>query len=142
MEKGWIALDIDGTTTSNVFEIPDETVKSIAHLQQQGWKIFFITGRVYAWALQTVEPLPFPFYFAVQNGADIFEMPSKKLLSRAYLSSDIVLFLQEAYTEIPGDFLIYSGYEKGDFCYFRPSRFSDDVTWYLDVLKEFSPRPW
>lgn len=140
--KGWIALDIDGTTTADIHEIPQEVQRYLATLHDDGWQIFFITGRLYYWAQMTVGKLPFPFLFGFQNGADIIEMPSKKLVSRAYMNPDILQFLDDAYENIDEDFLIYSGFEKGDFCYYRPAHFSEDVQGYLDLLRNFSPTPW
>ncbi len=141
-EKGWIALDIDGTTTADVREIPKETRDYLSSLAQEGWKIFFITGRLYSWALDTVESLPFPFYFGTQNGADIFDMPSKKLLSRAYLNPSILIFLDKEYRSIDDDYIIYTGIDKGDTCYFRPHRFAEETHTYLHLLESFSPAPW
>ncbi len=141
-ERGWIALDIDGTTTADVHSIPKEVVDVLSRLSKQGWKIFFITGRMFTWALGTVSNLPFPFYFATQNGADILEMPSKRLLSRAYLSPSIIPFLDREYITIDEDFIIYTGFEKGDGCYYRPQNFSEAALPYLELLKSFSPTPW
>ncbi|HCJ83430.1 MAG TPA: hypothetical protein DHV52_03760 [Parachlamydiales bacterium] len=142
LEKGWIALDIDGTTTAHVREIPWEVSQFLKGLARKGWRIFFITGRVYSWTLQSLSPLSFPYLFAVQNGADIIEMPAHRLLSRAYLSPKIIPFLEKAYRNIAYDYLIYAGFEKGDFCYYRPRRFPEEIAWYLDLLKSFSPAPW
>ena len=141
-EKGWIALDIDGTTTADVHEIPKEVCDYLHTLSNEGWKIFFITGRLFFWALGTVSSLEFPFYFGTQNGADIFEMPSKKLLSQTYLNSDILAFLDREYAGLDKDYLIYSGFENGDTCYYRPRRFAEDVKTYLSLLEGFSPISW
>ena len=141
-EKGWIALDIDGTTTADVHEIPKEMRTYLHALSNEGWIIFFITGRLYSWALGTVSSLEFPFYFGVQNGADIFQMPSKKLLSRAYLNRDILSFLDREYRSLSEDFLIYTGFENGDTCYYRPRHFAEETKTYLSLLESFSPTPW
>lgn len=141
-EKGWIALDIDGTTTADVHAIPKEVQDYLHELSNEGWKIFFITGRLFSWALSTVSSLEFPFYFATQNGADIFEMPSKKLLSQSYLNSDILPFLDREYAGLDKDYLIYSGFKNGDTCYYRPRRFTEEIKTYLSLLEGFSPTPW
>ena len=141
-EKGWIALDIDGTTTADIHEIPKEVRDYLHTLSDDGWTLFFITGRLFSWALGTVSSLEFPFYFGTQNGSDIFQMPSKKLLSQAYLNADILTFLDREYAGMDKDYLIYSGFEKGDICYYRPRRFAEELKTYLTLLKSFSPTPW
>lgn len=141
-EKGWIALDIDGTTTADVHAIPLEVRTYLRALHEAGWIIFFITGRLFSWAYSTVSSLDFPYYFGVQNGADIFEMPSKKLLSQAYLKPDILSYLDREYTAIKDDYIIYAGFERGDTCYYRPRHFSEETKTYLNLLESFSPTPW
>ncbi len=140
--KGWIALDIDGTITDNINSIPKEVVTYLETLHDEGWKLFFITGRTFAFGHNALKALGVPYYFAVQHGADILEMPSKKLISRSYLTDKTIAILEDAYTHEKEDFVIYSGYAEGDFCYYRPKKFSKEFLDYLVLLKNLTPEPW
>jgi Cof subfamily protein (haloacid dehalogenase superfamily) len=142
MKKGIIALDIDGTITDNIYSIPDTVAQYLKSLKLIGWELMFITGRTFSFGHSTLKDLDFPYFFAVQNGADILEMPAKKRISRKYLSHDVIPAIEEVYRNEKEDFLVYSGYEKGDFCYYRPTHFSQTLLTYLDVIKALSPEPW
>jgi hypothetical protein len=78
----------------------------------------------------------------VQNGADILAMPEKKLVFRHYLDSSVLPALEEAYQGEREHFLIYSGYEHGDFCYYCPERFSPPLLTHLETIQALSPEPW
>jgi hypothetical protein len=141
--KGWIALDIDGTITDDIHTVPEPVSAYLASLASDGWGIIFITGRMFHFAHNTLKTLTFPYYLALQNGADILRMPDQKLLLRNYLKIDTVLHLLEAiYREEEEDYLIYAGYERGDFCYWRPSRFSGEMRAFLQRLQKLTPQPW
>lgn len=142
MQKGLIALDIDGTITDNIYDIPVNVAEFLKSLKIDGWELMFITGRTYSFGHTTLQNLEFPYFFAVQNGADILEMPLKKSVGRHYLNHNVIPVLEEIYKKEKEDFLIYSGYEKGDFCYYRPSHFSPMLLDYLEVIKKLSPEPW
>ena len=40
------------------------------------------------------------------------------------------------------DFLVYAGFEKGDFCYYRPHRYSPKMLEHLEVVKSVVSEPW
>ncbi len=140
--KGWIALDIDGTITPDLHTMPSEVSGYLQELADLGWQIAFITGRTFSFAHPVLHALPFPFFLAVQNGADILAMPEKRLVSRTYLDSSIIEALERAYQGRKGDFIVYAGYERGDFCYYRPARFSPRLLQHLEKVKAVSPEPW
>lgn len=142
MHKGWIALDIDGTITEEMDSIPQEIVIYLEGLEKQGWKILFVTGRTYAFARLVLHLFSMPYYLVLQHGADILLMPEKKLFSRAYLTHSAIDVLETVYVGQKEDFLVYSGYEKGDFCYYRPERFSQKVLNYIEKIKTLSIEPW
>jgi len=139
--KGLLAFDIDGTLTHRLEWIDPKIVHYLKKLAADQWQIAFLTGRTFSFAEKIIHKFDFPYLIAVQNGADIIEMPSKKSLKQNYLSAAIIPEIEQAYEGEKEDFIIYSGIEKGDFCYFRPSRFSDKVLKYLKVLESFSS-PW
>lgn len=142
MHKGTIALDIDGTITNRQHHIPDGVATYFENLHRGGWQFIFVTGRSFSFAMMTLSKLTFPYLLALQNGADLMEMPSKKQVSRFYLSIDIVELLDQLYEGNEGDFIVYAGYDKGDLCYFRPERFSSEMRDYLKRVEKVSASPW
>jgi HAD superfamily hydrolase (TIGR01484 family) len=140
--RGWIALDIDGTITDQIHHVPNEVHCYLKSLCEQGWEIALITGRPFSFAHTVLQAFDFPYFLAVQNGADIFHMPTQKLVSRTYLSGEAVTLLEEIYTGYEEDFLIYAGYQKGDFCYYRPARFTAALQSHLEKIQAISPEPW
>ncbi len=140
--KGLIALDIDGTLTTELTSLPDQVVAYLGYLVADGWRIALITGRTFSFASSLLHQIDFPYLLAVQNGSDIMEMPSKKLLHRCYLPGALIPALDKAYAGQKEDFIIYSGFETGDFCYFRPKRFSPALYSYLETLQALTPTAW
>ncbi len=140
--KGCICLDIDGTITSDPFHIPEEVLKCFETLYLRGWRFLFSTGRPFAFASKIFSTVSFPFYFSLQNGADLLQMPEKKLLSKNHLSASFIPELEKIYKGIDDDFLIYIGFEKGDFCYYRPHRFSLKMSEHLEVVQSIVSEPW
>lgn len=140
--KGWIALDIDGTITDQLHHVPAEVCLYLRSLYEEGWQLIFITGRTFSFGFSVLQVLDFPFFLAVQNGADILWMPEQKLVSRSYLPGSTILSLEKIYTGQEEDFIIYAGYQHGDFCYYRPSRFSSELLTHLEKIKALSPEPW
>ncbi len=140
--KGWIALDIDGTITLDKYSVPDEVSAYLRSLALGGWRIAMATGRPYAFALRALSQFDFPYFFLAQNGSAVLEMPSKQLLFKRYLSESAIAIVEKAYEGIDSDFLIYSGYEKGDFCYFRPHRMSEEDLLYIEDLKKRQKEEW
>ncbi len=131
--KGIIALDIDGTITVEHHSIEPEVVRYLSGLAAEGWKMIFITGRTFHWGYSVLRFFPFPYDFAVQNGAIILEMPTRRIVSKKYLHSSIFPVMDSICKEEPGDYIVYAGYEHGDRCFYRPERFDPPL---LDYLKQ------
>lgn len=140
--KGCICLDIDGTITSDPFAIPSPVMDCFEKLYEEGWLFLFVTGRAYAFASRLFQRMKFPFFFALQNGADLIEMPQKKQITVEYLKGQFIASLEELYKDLEEDFLIYSGWKTGDFCYFRPDRFSFQMKEHLEVVQSLVDEPW
>ena len=140
--KGWICLDIDGTITHGPHSIPDAVIEYLLSLYNAGWQFAFITGRAFTFAMSALQKIPFPYVFAVQNGADILKMPQKTPLKQSYLSAKLIQHLDKIYDQMQEDYLIYSGWEGGDFCYFRPHKFSEKLSEHLGVLMKLVEEPW
>ena len=140
--RGWLALDIDGTLTDQTHIVPKEVVNYLKELHAKGWEVFIITGRTLSFARLALELFNFPFHLAVQNGADVLYMPNKELVIRYYLSPSIIPTLEALCSECAEDFLVYAGWEKGDFCYYRPHLFSRKIRAHVDMMKQLSLEPW
>jgi HAD superfamily hydrolase (TIGR01484 family) len=139
---GWIALDIDGTITDKSHHVPPQVVQFLHDLESSGWELVFITGRTFSFGSTALKEFNFPYYLAVQNGADILFMPHKELVSRHYLDNQVIPVLEQAYRGEKEDFLVYAGFERGDFCYYRPERFSPSMTEHVHKIMSYSPEPW
>ncbi len=140
--KGCICLDIDGTLTADPFSIPKAVWQCLEELYAQGWQFLFSTGRPYAFTAPLFVDAPFPFFLSLQNGADLLEMPQKKLLAQHHLSSLFIPQLEALYEDLEEDFLIYAGFSRGDFCYYRPDKFSVHMLEYLERVKSLVQEPW
>ena len=141
-QVGTIALDIDGTITDKNHLIPSEVADFFSTLYSKGWQFIFITGRPFSFAFAALSKLRFPYLLGVQNGADLIKMPEKKYIQNFYLNSDILETLETIYKDKEEDFLIYTGFKKGDFCYYRPAHFSKQGTAYLERLQKLGEEPW
>lgn len=140
--KNLIALDIDGTITSELESIDPRVVKTLKQLSDQGWAIALLTGRTFSFAWKVLRYLDFPYFLAVQNGADILEMPSKKILRKCYIDSTVIPEIEKIYQGQKEDFIIYAGIDEGDFCYYRKDRFSKKMLAYLEKLKKLTSTSW
>jgi Cof subfamily protein (haloacid dehalogenase superfamily) len=141
-KKGWIALDIDGTITLDKYSVPEAVTAFLRQLNQEGWSLALATGRPYAFASMALNAFDFPYTVLAQNGSVGIDLPAKNILFKKYISPGAIPLLEEAYEGINSDFLIYAGYEKGDFCYWRPRRFSPEDLHYLDDLQKRQQEKW
>lgn len=139
---GVIALDIDGTITVDHHPISQEVIAYLSILYHAGWKFIFITGRTFLWGYEVLQTLPFPYMLAVQNGALLVEMPSQKIVSKKYLSKTIIPAMEEICHEEPTDFVIYTGFENRDTCYYRSSHFSLELREYLAERSQMMKEAW
>ena len=128
---GIIALDIDGTLTAEMHALNEPVVHTLNDLYHQGWKFIFITGRPFHWGFSTLQSLAFPYVLAVQNGALLLEMPTQKILCRKYLEHKLIPRLHQLCLQEQTDFVIYTGFENQDLCYFRPENFSPSLLAYV-----------
>lgn len=141
-KKATIALDIDGTISDDTKRIPMPVASYLSSLHNDGHTLIFLTGRPFMYAMTALGKLSFPYILGVQNGSDIIEMPKKKRVIHNYFSKNILTHLDELYENENEDYLIYAGFEKGDFCYYRKDKFSAKMLDYLELLKALTPAPW
>lgn len=138
---GTIALDVDGTITTSKSNVPKKLIELFVKLEKK-WHFIFLTGREFSFAMEALSKFPFPYYLAVQNGADIIEMPSMKKIVSNYISKAFVLEFQKMF-QVPGrDPLIYSGFDKGDFCYYRPEKLAEKSLEDIAKFKRENTKPW
>lgn len=140
--KGIIALDIDGTVTAEAHSIDLEVIWTLTQLAHSGWQLIFITGRPFQWGIKTLERLPFSYTLAVQNGALLIEMPSRKILARNYLSKSLLPDMEKISQEFHTDFVIYSGMENEDWCYYRPKLMSSSLLSYVLERTAYLGEKW
>lgn len=141
-ERGWVALDIDGTITLDKYSVPKEVCAFFQQLVEGGWNFVFATGRPFAFASMALKNFDFPYLFLLQNGSVALQMPEKKLLFKSYIPKESLPLVEKAYEGFESDFLIYAGYDHGDFCFWRPQRFSRDETDYLLELQTRQNEKW
>lgn len=140
--KGVFAFDIDGTLTHRLDWIDPKVIQALENLIAEDWKVALLTGRIFSFAWQILQLLPFSYFLAVQNGADLLTMPGKQHIAQNYLTPEILPQIEKAYEGQAEDFIIYAGIDQGDFCYFRPERFSPKVLEYLKKLESLASAPW
>lgn len=141
-QKGIIVFDIDGTLTHRLDQIDPRVVKMLEHLVLSNWQVALFTGRIFSFAYPLVQHFSFPYLLAVQNGADILEMPQKKRVRRCYLDEQVLPMIEEACQGEEEDFIIHAGIDQGDFCYYRKERFSPKMLEYLQIRESLSNAPW
>ena len=139
---GLIALDIDGTLTTDKSHLPVEVAQYLQQLYSQDWLFMFLTGRSLQWARQTLDHLDFPYAIALQNGAAIVEIPSRKLLIKRYLDKSFLPLLDQCCAGEPTDYTLFSGYDNDDKCYYRPSRFDPQLLEYVKFRGETLKETW
>ena len=123
---GLIALDIDGTVTDDFGLIPEPVATYLSRLHEEGWRIAFITGRMFSSGMRSLRDLPFPYGLAVQNGATLLSMADQKILDTRYIEDTALPFLEELCRTDPSDYCLFAGVEHGDRCYFRSNHFSPE----------------
>lgn len=131
MERGLIALDVDGTITTQLLSMPVKVANFLKKIDHTQWQVVFVTGRTFNFAQKVLHVIDFPYYIGVQNGAAVLEMPYKDLISKKYLTSDVLPKVEEVCRKYGNDFVVYSGYENEDIVYYRTDYFTSDQLHYM-----------
>lgn len=140
--KGTIALDIDGTLTTSHRELNSEVKKLLEEVMRSGWQCIFLTGRTFAFAWQVLSSLEGNFYFSVQNGASLYQMPAEKKMLTHYLSHSSLALFENYFSSKGQGFVIESGRENKDICYYKTLGFSKEDLEYLEYRKTITPENW
>jgi hypothetical protein len=141
-DKGWIALDIDGTITLDKYSVPEPVIQYLRELSLSGWRIALATGRAFCFASLALEKFDFPFILLPQNGSVALEMPAKKALFKSYIAARLLGAVEQAFQGFDSDFVVYAGYDRGDRCYWRPHRLSPEDLQYLEDLQKREKETW
>lgn len=136
--RGVLALDIDGTLTNEAHSMPPRVAQELIRYANEGWTLFFITGRTFKWAQPLFKDLGVPYYLALQNGALLIKMPERQILARNYLNLSIL----DKVGEYSPDCAIFSGFENDDVVYYRRDRFNKEELDYLDYRKNLLKESW
>ncbi|MCH9613604.1 MAG: hypothetical protein SP1CHLAM54_06090 [Chlamydiia bacterium] len=133
-----IALDIDGTLTNENHVVSQEVTDFLHELYDRGFEIMLVTGRAFALARNGFTRLDFPFKLAVQNGADVIQMPDEIHLESYHLNSTVALELDKYHRA----YLAYQGYHKKDYTYYRPQYFSEEALFYFAEMEKRMNHPF
>lgn len=136
--KGWIALDIDGTITKSMYEVPSEMVHFLSEATKKGWQIALCTGRSYAFASKALFSLPFCFTLLLQNGSLAVEMPEKEVLFSGEINREKIDLLEK---ESPA-LVVYIGYENGDKALYKKERFSKEDLRFVEHMEKREGGGW
>jgi len=143
MERGLIALDIDGTITTQLLSMPPRVAsfleKNIDHDQ---WQVIFLTGRTFNFAFQVLQVLKFPYFIGVQNGAITLEMPKREVVQKNYLSASVFPEMDDICHRRQTDYVIYSGYLNDDKVYYRKTHFSPEQIRYMMTRSKAFKENW
>lgn len=138
MMRGVLALDIDGTLTDEAHSMPKRVAGELIRYANEGWILFFVTGRTFKWAWPLFKDLGIPCYLALQNGAILLKMPERQILAKNYLSLDIL----EKVQDFTPSCTIFSGFEQDDVVYYRQDRFNQEELAYLNYRKDLLKESW
>jgi HAD superfamily hydrolase (TIGR01484 family) len=141
MARYLLALDIDGTCTDSS-KLPQELVDYLAKLSKEGAVICFVTGRFFPYAKAPLEALPFPFYLATQNGAELYQNLLDKPLKSYYLSKDLILEIDYRCKDVLSDFIVYSSKEHGYKTFYRESKFDKSLLGHILSLESAAFHPY
>jgi Cof subfamily protein (haloacid dehalogenase superfamily) len=142
VRKALIALDIDGTLAPMKEPIPAAVAEYLNGVMAEGHQIVFLTGRTFTFARPMLKLMREPFYLAVQNGAAVVELPSKKVVYSKYLSKDILGELDRIFEGASNDYLIEGGVEEGDHCFYRSQRHTEEQLEYIRFRYQLSKENW
>ena len=140
--RGIIASDIDRTLTNKEHKIPGEVIAYLEKCYREGFEIVFLTGRTFSFAGKTLDQCTFPFHLGVQNGAEVLKMPEKKFRNQKFLTKETVLNIAAEANFPDKDFVIYSGVELGDYCYYVPGNFRGEGEAYVKNLMQYGVAHW
>ncbi|NGX55398.1 MAG: hypothetical protein KR126chlam2_01033 [Chlamydiae bacterium] len=140
--KGTIALDIDGTITVNKHELEIPVKKYLSELIARGWRMIFLTGRSFSFATPLFHGFDGEYLMAVQNGSALYSMPAAKEKAKHYLPCRFLPAIEAVFHEEGCGFVVESGKENQDICYYKTANFTPEGRDYLNFRISISPELW
>ncbi|NGX53688.1 MAG: hypothetical protein K1000chlam4_00405 [Chlamydiae bacterium] len=140
--KGTIALDIDGTITVNKHELEIPVKKYLSELVERGWRLIFLTGRSFSFATPLFQDFEGEYLIGVQNGSALYSMPTATELAKHYLPCHFLPAIETVFHEEQCGFVVESGRENQDICYYKTANFTPEGREYLKFRISISPEMW
>lgn len=141
-DKGTIALDIDGTLTTQATVLPLKMSEFLSTLVLSRWRVIVLTGRSYAFSHLLFKEIKEEFFLVVQNGAASYKMPHGILIKKFTLFADLLEKIEIALQKQGFGLVIEAGREEKDRCFFRPNDYSSDTLAYLQFRMTLSKDQW
>ncbi len=142
MERGIIALDIDGTVTGPDHQIPEGLCDYLRGLTEASWDIIFLSGRTFSFGYEILKELDFSYHFSAYNGATTLKMPERTVVRSHLADADLVAPLAKACAGEEIDPIVHTGVESGDRAFWRPQKFDEASRAYLEERKTKTTEPW
>lgn len=140
--KGWLALDVDGTLTEQVDQIPKEVIEALRGYEASGWKIAIVTGRSPAFARKALDVFPFPWTLIAQNGASAYEMPQAKRFFTQFLPLEILPVFHRICRGVSAGMVIYLDREEGNEARFCAKEFDEAHRAILETWNRRQKEHW
>lgn len=131
-DKGWFALDIDGTLTHGAYSIPKIVISYLKNKYEEGWKILILTGRSFPFASLSVKEIDFPYVLSTQNGSAAWSMPEQKILFENFFKKEEFYEIEEMINLFDLAFMVYGS----DFrCYYKRNNKHE---FYIDLIAKLN----
>lgn len=90
MTKKLLVTDIDGTITHLPNVLDDKVVSALYKLFDDGWQLFFLTGRYFTYASKLFTNFSVPYLLGCQNGASVWSSETRTFLYSEQIQRDII----------------------------------------------------
>lgn len=142
MERGLIALDIDGTLTTQLLSMPPRVASFLEKIDHEQWQVIFLTGRTFQFAYEVLQVLKFPYYIGVQNGALTLKMPERSIIQKNYIYGSVLSEMDVICQKHGTDYVIYSGFDNNDKVYYRTTHFTPEQIRYMLTRSKAFKENW
>lgn len=131
MQKGTLALDIDGTLIEGYIPLPFSITSLLEKAVHNGYQIIFVTGRLYSLGLSALKELTFPYLFFPYNGAVGYAFPQGTVLTKQFFPHKKALLLDQMVQKEGHSLFLLSGHEEGEKVYYQPNTLSQELLHYV-----------
>lgn len=135
MMKKLLITDIDGTITHMPHALDDQIIQALHSLHDQGWGLFFLTGRYFTYARPLFQNFSVPYLLGCQNGACVWSSSEDRFLYFESIPRSVIEKLETYIQNTPVVFSIESGASYNDEYYRMTSHCSaDEMKTFLDPI--------